>query len=160
DGQAVQAAVESANLDTVVAGFPVEAEGKDRSAVINVTPLFTTDIADLSVKRAVGSGNGGVDESRSYLSDVKAFPTNVEVRSLLTFRGEGGGRGPGQVGPPAPGSGPGRSSTALVHYSLTALPEKPMQGRYFDPRVGYFVESFEKYDDPKTWMVRREYVTR
>src|SRR5262249_18290121 len=101
DGQAVRSSVESANQDTIAAAFHVEAEGKDRSAVILVTPLFTPDIADLSVKRAVGTA-GGVDESRSYLADVKAFPTNIEVRSLLTFRGAGaggGGRGRPQ-GPP------------------------------------------------------------
>ncbi len=40
------------------------------------------------------------------------------------------------------------------------LPEKPMKGRYFDSRVGYFTESFEKYDDPKPWVVRRQFITR
>src|SRR5205807_5888577 len=38
--------------------------------------------------------------------------------------------------------------------------EKPMQARHFDPRVGYFVESFERYDDPKTWMIQRQLITR
>jgi hypothetical protein len=161
DGKAISSSVESANQDTIAAAFKVEAEGKDRSAVILATPLFTTDMADLSVKGAVGSA-GGIDESRSYLSEVKAFPTNIEVRSLLTFRGaSSGGRGRGRApgGPPA-AEGPGRSASALVHYSLAMLPEKPMKGRFFDPRVGYFTESFEKYDDPKTWVVRRQFITR
>jgi len=158
DGKAVRSSVESANQDTIAAAFKVEAEGKDRSAVILATPLFTTDISDLSVKGAVGSA-GGVDESRSYLAEVKAFPTNIEVRSLLTFRGGGGGRGRASGGSAA-ADGPGRSSSALVHYSLAMLPEKPMKGRFFDPRVGYFTESFEKYDDPKPWVVRRQFITR
>jgi hypothetical protein len=163
DGRGTRSAVEAASLDTVVASFAVEAEGKDRSTVILTTPLFTTDIADLSVRRAVGGVAAGVDESRSYLSEVKAFPTNIEVRSLLTFRGGGlgglaAGRAPRPAGPQA--EGPGRSFTALVHFSLAMLPEKPMEGRYFDPRVGYFTESFEKYDDPKTWVVRRQFITR
>jgi hypothetical protein len=156
DGKGVRSSVESANQDTIVAVFKVEAEGKDRSSVIEATSLFTTDLADLSVKSAVGAASG-VDSSRSYLSDVKAFPTNIEVRSLLTFRGGGGGRGRLGGGPPSDG---GRSFSALVHYSLAMLPEKPMKGRYFDSRVGYFTESFEKYDDPKTWVVRRQFITR
>jgi hypothetical protein len=157
-GKAVQIAVDSANNDTIVASFPVEAEGKDRSTVILVTPMFTTDIADLSVKGAAG-GAAGVDESRSYLSDVKAFPTNIEVRSVLTFRSADSGAvaGPGQG--PRMGGG-GRSLTALVHYSLVKLPETPMMPRYFDPRVGYFAESFEKYDDPKTWVTHRQFIAR
>jgi hypothetical protein len=159
DGKAVRSSVESANQDTIAAAFKVEAEGKDRSAVILATPLFTTDISDLSVKGAVGSA-GGVDESRSYLAEVKAFPTNIEVRSLLTFRGGGGGGRGRASGGSAAAEGPGRSSSALVHYSLAMLPEKPMKGRFFDPRVGYFTESFEKYDDPKPWVVRRQFITR
>ncbi len=159
EGQATRTSVESASQDTIAAAFKVEAEGKDRSTVILATPLFTTDVVDLSVKRAVGSA-GGIDESRSYLSEVKAFPTNIEVRSLLTFRGAGGGgRGRAQ-GPPVVSEGPGQSSSALVHYSLAMLPEKPMKGRFFDSRVGYFTEAFEKYDDPKPWVVHRQYITR
>ena len=56
---------EPSNNDTIVASFPVEAEGKDRSTVILVTPMFTTDFADLSVKGTAG-GAASVDESRSY----------------------------------------------------------------------------------------------
>lgn len=160
EGQAIRSSVESASQDTIIAAFKVEAEGKDRSTVILATPLFTTDLADLSVRRAVRLA-GGVDESRSYLSEVKAFKTNIEVRSLLTFRGSGaGGRGQLPGVPMALTQGPGPSSSALVHYSLAMLPEKPMMGRFFDPRVGYFTEMFEKYDDPKTWVVRREFITR
>jgi hypothetical protein len=157
-GKAVQISVDSANNDTIVASFPVEAEGKDRSTVILVTPMFTTDFADLSVKGAAG-GAASVDDSRSYLSDVKAFPNNIEVRSVLTFRNAetSGATGPGQG---ARMSGGGHSLTALVHYSLVKLPETPMMPRYFDSRVGYFTESFEKYDDPKTWVMRRQFIAR
>jgi hypothetical protein len=157
DGKAIQLAVDAANMDSIIFSFNVEAEGKDRSTVINATPLFMTDVMDLSVKGAVGSG-GTIDDSRSYLDDVKAFPTNIEVRSLLTFRGGGGGFGLSKL-PAAPG-GPTRSFTALVHYSLVMLPEKPMTGRFFDPRVGYFTRKFENYSSPKSWMEHQQYIAR
>jgi hypothetical protein len=35
-----------------------------------------------------------------------------------------------------------------------------MMGRYFDPRVGFFTQSFEDYAASKTWMVKRQYITR
>src|SRR5947209_11106271 len=125
-------------MDSIIYSFNVEAEGKDRSTVINATPLYLTDVMDLSVKRAVGSG-GGIDAGRSYLEDVKAFPTNIEVRSLLTFTGGGGGGfGPIGKGAPVQAGADKRSFTAVVHYSLVMLPERPMTGRFFDPRVGYF----------------------
>jgi hypothetical protein len=158
DGKAIQVAVDSANMDSIIYSFDVEAEGKDRSAVIDATSLYLTDVMDLSVKGAVGSG-GGIDPNRSYLEDIKAFPTNIEARSLLTFTGGGGG-GFGGFGK-APGFGGGaRSYTAVVHYSLVMLPERPMMGRLFDSRVGYFTRSFENYASPKTWMERQQYIAR
>lgn len=160
-GGGIETAVESGSMDSIIATFPVEAEGKDRSAVILVTNMFLSGLNDLPITRAVGSG-GSVDESRSYISEFKAFPQNVEIRSLLTFRGGGAGGGLfGGGGPPAiGGGGAARSYSALVHHSLVMLPETPMQGRYFDPRVGYFTESFESYSDPKTWTVRKAFITR
>ena len=161
DGAAIKNAVEAASMNSIIYSFNVEAEGKDRSTVIHATPLFMSDVSDFSVKGAVGGG-ASIDDSRSYLEDIKAFPTNIEVRSLLTFRGGGGGfslKGKGPVAP-APDAGGGKSFTALVHHSLVALPAQPMMGRYFDPRVGYFTQSFEDYASPKTWMTKRQYIAR
>lgn len=154
-GKAVQAAVEASSTDSIIAMFNVEAEGKDRSAVITVTNLFLSGLADLSLSRA-GGGASGIDELRSYISDVKAFPMNIEARSLLTFRGGGGGGLPSPFG----GGGGGKSTTALVHQSLVMLPETPMMGRYFDPRVGYFTEEYTDYSHPRGWAQGREFITR
>ncbi len=101
DGKAVQRAVDSASMDTIMLSFNVEAEGKDRSAVIDVTSMFVTDLPDFSVRNAV-TGAAGVDDSRSYIEEIKSFPSNIEVRSLLTFRG-GGGTGAAGAGTPPPG---------------------------------------------------------
>lgn len=160
DGKAVQAAVEASATDSIIAVYDVQAEGKDRSAVILVTPLFFRGLPDLSLARASGGG-GSVDESRSYLQSIKAFPTNIEARSLLTFSGGGGAPAGLPAGLPAGfGGGGGRSVTALVHQSLVLLPDEPMRGRYFDPRVGYFTEGFTDYSHPKAWAVDREFITR
>ncbi len=156
DGKAIQLAVDSANMDTIIYAFNVEAEGKDRSAVINATPLYLTDISDLSIKGAVGAG-GAIDANRSYIDDIKAFPKNIEARSLLTFTSGGGGGFLFKAKGPATS---GKSHTALVHYSLVMLPDRPMMGRFFDPRVGYFTRSFENYSSPKTWMERQQYIAR
>jgi hypothetical protein len=163
DGAAIQNAVDAANMDSIIYSFSVEAEGKDRSTVINATPLFMNDVADFSVKRGFGAG-ASIDESRSFLEEIKAFPTNIEVRALLTFGGGGGGgalkKGKGPTEPKGGGEGGGRSVTAVIHHSLVALPQQPMMGRFFDPRVGYFTQSFEDYANSKTWMVKKQYIAR
>jgi hypothetical protein len=68
--------------------FQVEAESDKKDPVIEVTSLFTTDPPEFSAKEAVNGS--GVDPNRSYIDRVKAFPTNIETRSTLTFMAGGG----------------------------------------------------------------------
>ncbi|QVL31596.1 zinc-dependent metalloprotease [Telmatocola sphagniphila] len=147
-GGAVLASIEASSTDTIIAAFEVECEGKDRSSVINVSDVLINGYPDLSLTRASGGPAGSVDGSRSYLSEVKNFPTNIESRSIMTFR-------------PGPAAGPGgspKSVTALVHQSLVLLPETPMTGRLFDSRVGYFTEGFTDFS--KGWATERKFITR
>lgn len=156
---AIARAIEAANVAPIVASFPVEAEGKDGSAVIEMTRFFTTDPSEFSVRNAVGGG--AVDSTRSYIERVKSFPTNVELTSTLTFTG---GTGAAIGGPGGPGGfgrgGAGGTVTALVHYSLVNLPDRPMMPRLSDSRVGYFTESFTDYGDPRNEVVDKAYIAR
>jgi len=157
DGKAVQASVDASATDSIVASFTVECEGKDRSAVINVSDILINGLPELPLNRAAGGGGGGTDPTRSYLDEVRAFPTNIEARATGTFRGGGGGGGlPGLGG----GGGAPRSATAVIHQSLVVLPEAPMIGRLFDPRVGYFTEEFTDFSHPRNWAVNKEYINR
>ena len=158
DGKAIQASIDASATDAIIATYSVECEGKDRAAVINVSDTFIQGLSDLPTSRASGAGAGSsVDSSRSYLSEVKAFPTNIEVRATLTFRASGGGAvSPFGLAP----AGGARSVTAVVHQSLVALPETPMQGRLADPRVGYFTEEFVDYSHARNWAVSREFISR
>ena len=141
DGKAIQSAIEASSTDSIIAVFNVECEGKDRSAVISVGDVFINGITDLPITAAAGFPGATHDAARSYLSEIKAFPTNVEVIVTVTFRGA-------------------RSATAVVHHSFVQLPEKPMTGRYFDPRVGYFTESFVDYAHPNGWSTAKDYIAR
>ena len=156
EGKAIRRAVESATLEPIIESFDVQTEGKDKAAVIDVTRLYTSNPSEFSVSSALNAG--GVDPSRSYIDNIKSFPTNIEVRSLLTFSGGGGGLR--IVGGRLVGGGGGGAITALIHYSMVALPEKPMQARLYDSRVGYFTEGYEAYGRPENRVVSRELITR
>ncbi|HLJ54960.1 MAG TPA: DUF5117 domain-containing protein, partial [Chthonomonadaceae bacterium] len=120
DGKsAIQRAVDIANVPPIIMTFPVEAEGDNKSAVIDVTRLYAGDGAPVP-------GGSGADPSRSYLDRIKAFPNNIEARAVVTYNRGG-------------------AVTTTVHHSLILLPEKPMQGRYFDSRVGYFTDGYSDY---------------
>ncbi|MEQ1823457.1 MAG: zinc-dependent metalloprotease, partial [Fimbriimonadaceae bacterium] len=63
--------------------------------------------------------------------------------------------GPGRRG----GGGSGLASTVTVHYSFVLLPEKPMQGRLKDSRIGYFTNGFTQYE-PNLPVKSYEYINR
>ena len=147
DGKAIQSSIDASNTGSILAVFPVEAEGKDRSAVIAMGDVFINGLSDLPISAAAGTPGASADASRSYLSDVKAFPTNINVNATITFR----------VGAGSPGA---KSVTSLVHHTLVQLPEVPMMGRNFDPRVGYFTESFVDFAHPLGWSQTKQFIAR
>lgn len=155
----VSAAVEGSGTESIIGTLQVEAEGKDKSAVVQVNGVFLQDSLEIGARRAMVGG--AIDPERSFLGDVKAFPTNIEARATLTFRGGSSG-GVGPAGPTQiPGAGgTGRTATILVHYSITALPDQPMRPRYFDPRVGYFTEGYTDFSNARTWVTDRSIIAR
>lgn len=155
DKGAIRQAVENANLSPIIMAFDVEAEGKDKSAVIDATRLLSSDVSEFSAKGTLGGG--GIDAARSYIDKVKSFPENIETRTLYTFTGGGGPVGPGRRGG---GGGGGGTISALIHYSMVLLPETPMQGRLFDSRVGFFTHDFKDFGRPENRVVDRGYIAR
>jgi hypothetical protein len=160
-------AVDAANFSPIVMAFNIEAVGKDDAAVIEVTRLFTTDVPEFSGRTRVGART--FDASRSFVERTVSFPENIEVEAIHTYnnppdQAAGGGRG----GPPAPAPGGGRGATplrtgthsVLMHYSMVLLPEKPMQARLFDDRVGYFSVRNIDYGREEHRSPQRRYITR
>ena len=156
-------AVDAANNNPIIMAFNVEAE-KDGNPVIDVTRLFTTDVTEFSGRTRVGARS--FDNSRSFVERAVSFPENIEVQATHTYNNppaEGGGRG---AGAPAPGGGRGRanlrpgSHSVVMHYSMVLLPEKPMQPRLFDERVGYFSTAKIDYSVDEHRAPRRRYITR
>jgi Met-zincin/Domain of unknown function (DUF5117)/Domain of unknown function (DUF5118) len=160
-------AVDAANYNPIVMAFNIEALGKDDAAVIEVTRLFTTDVPEFSGRTRVGAR--AFDASRSFVERAVSFPENVEIEATHTYNNPpqepgAGGRG----GPPAPTPGGGRgqatlrtgSHSVLMHYSMVLLPEKPMQPRLFDDRVGYFSTTQMDYSQDEHRAPQRRFITR
>ena len=157
----ISRAVRAANYDSIVMAFNIEALGKEDAPVIEVTRLFTTDVPEFSGRGRVGART--FDAARSFVERAVSYPENIEVESTQTYNtppaepgAAGGGRGGGRG---ATGPRPG-SSSVLMHYSMVLLPEKPMQGRLFDERVGYFTVSQIDYGKDEHRSPERQYITR
>ncbi len=130
----VSRAVQAANNDTIIMAFNIEAIGKDDSAVIDVTRLFTTEVTEFSARTRLRAR--GFDASRSFIEKTKSFPTNIEVEVSQTYTSPPdmtpGGGGGGPQPPPNPfaqGMRAGTNATVVMHYSMVKLPEKPMMPR-------------------------------
>lgn len=152
-GPEIQEGVRKSNVRPIMAVFPVVAKSKEGGFLINVSRLFMGELPEMPVRRA--AGGQAIDGSRSFLEKVVAFPDNINVEATMTYIGGAGGFSP--FGP-APGGTP--SITAVIHHSLVALPEKPMMGRLFDSRVGYFSTSFLDYGTDEHGVKEFQYINR
>lgn len=134
---------------------------KEKWAVIDVSRLFLSSSNDLIDGRNVGPmGFGAIDPSRSLIGQVRVFAENVQVRATVTFSSVPFPQMAAGGMPQMPSVTRNPTKTAVLHTSLAVLPEKPMQGRFFDERVGYFTEPFLEYGGERTGVRGREYITR
>ncbi len=137
-----------------------QATPKEKWPVIDAQRLLLTNSTDLIDARSLGPfGLGAADPSRSLINQVKVFPGNVEIRSTITFSAITVQQA-STANPFMPPQQRDPSRTAVLHFSLALLPEKPMMGRYYDPRVGYFNERFQEYGGDRSGVRFRGYITR
>jgi hypothetical protein len=152
-------AVAGANMPAIIRALPVAAYNAAGDPVVDVTPLFTSEVPEFSVRGRVGGR--GMDQARTFLEKVTAFPENINVEVVQTFTmpeptaaaggGRAGARGRGVSGP---------SATVLTHYSMVKLPENPMMPRLFDERVGYFTQSLYDYGSDENRAQQKRYIAR
>jgi hypothetical protein len=156
----ISRAVGAANNSSILMTFPIAAFGKNDSAVIEVTRLFTTDIVEFSARQRLNATM--MDASRSFIDRVSPYPENIEAEASHTYtRNPTPAGAPQQPANPFTGAGmrPG-SATVVLHYSMVKLPENPMVPRLLDERVGYFSVSQMDYGREEQRAPRRRYITR
>jgi hypothetical protein len=159
-GTPMQRSVQRSFSDSVVETLPIRStrrSGKaERGYLVDLTPMLVGDLPGLGA--ALGSSYS-LEAARSYVSQAKGFPLNVEIESVLGFGGgaERGGRMPTFLNA-LPDS---RAFDLHVRYSLSLLPEKNgYRPRLADDRVGYFITAFQDFNDdtPRQPFVR--YINR
>jgi hypothetical protein len=157
----IAGAVAAANNSPILMAFNVEAFGKDDAPVIDVTRLFTTEVAELSARARLRAR--GFDASRSFIDRVVSFPTNIEVEATHTYTIPAEAPSGAPQAPPspfAPQGMRGNSGTVVMHYSMVKLPDQPMQPRLMDRRVGYFSVGTQDFGRPDHKVAQRRYITR
>lgn len=141
--------LKNSSIQPIAAAFNIAAytPGKDGS-VIDITDYINSD-NDIFYFSSPASKTrfrmGAQLADRSYIQDVRSFPTNVEINVVKTYAQTAAPSGMG--GAPAMGGGAASGSvTVELNTSLVILPKNPMKPRYFDPRVGYFTVGYIDFD--------------
>jgi len=152
------AAVDISFGSSIIQTTDVEAIRPDSALVLDVTSWFLSDLSGVGrltrgATRGSNSqlGSTNFDRSRSYIDGVSSFPENTNIRATLTFR-SGQARG----GPSVPD---GRYIPVTIHYTLAQLPERPMERRIADDRVGNFMTVHKDFSSEDSTFFRR-YVNR
>lgn len=130
EGESIEASFDRNFLNPVLKAFKIEAR-TDSSVVIDMTSFFAGNekcISPLKPTDPLGTLLGGGNSIKgtyvgdaSYVSEVKTFPQNIEIKSIISFS-----------------TSQNEPYTVQVHRSLILLPEEPMKMRLHDMRVGYF----------------------
>ena len=149
----IYTSVKNNNFEPVVQSFSLETMKEDSSAyVIKVTDFFSSDIPMIGALRDAERRQfkiKGIDKSRSLITSVRSFPENVEVRHILTYKGD-----------ELPANGLTQTLSIEMNQSMILLPENPMVPRYYDERVGFFSLRQVDYSADEQKAAQKRFITR
>ena len=152
EDEPIYQAVRNSNFEPIVASFAVEALAEDSAGVvIDVTSLFSDDVPILGLQKSRRDAYKvrRLDKDRSFLQWAHSYPTNIEVRTVLTY----------DAAEPPSNSTTGTISLEMNH-SMVLLPEVPMEPRLCDDRVGYFSVQMVDYGADEQKAKEVCYITR
>jgi len=161
--QTIAKAVKNSYLDPIVASFDIKAYGKDSlSSIIDVTDFFKGDNQAVSLssfeKRSFNLSSLASD--RSYIETIKAYPINIEVKTVKTYNASAPMPGSPAGGSFIPAAANAGAVTFELNTSILLLPKTPMGRRLFDSRVGYFADNFVEYSDDQQKVKNQVFAVR
>lgn len=150
-GTPEEKSVKLAYTDSVIFSLPVMAAGPSGGDMVDLTPIFMSDLPGLTRWSLSGYTFA---RDRSNWEKVKGFKENVELEIAATYSSANDGDAFGGI------VMDGRGLTVNVHYSISLLPDSGYKPRIADERVGYFtaaVKNLNKNPDDGNFV---RYITR
>lgn len=152
-GDAIASSYKKNFIDPVLKGFKIVAKN-GKNVVIDVTSFFGGNEKCISplkqespLAKLFGGGKaikGTFQKDGSNILNVKAFPQNIEIKSLLSFTTR-----------PL-----NRPYSVWVHRSLFVLPDVPMKMRMQDNRVGFFSSDKNLFTSSEDRVVPQTFIHR
>lgn len=157
--QAIARAVKASAQDPVVESFKIESTKKDtasgaKSYKVEIGKLFATENMAVgftnSMKKSLNIA--AMNTSRSFIESINTYPINTEIKTLRTYNSKETTKVPA-----AQYTG---VATFEMNTSFVMLPKEPMRKRLFDPRVGYFANFYQPYDDTQQSVKNKIFICR
>lgn len=133
-GTTEEKSVKLTYTDSIVFSLPIVAAGPDGGDMVDLTPVFMSDLPNLS--RWTIPGFTFVKD-RSNWDKVKGFTGNVELEVAATYSSESNDEAFDGI------VLDGRGLTVNIHYSISKLPDSGYKPRVADERVGYFTTAIK-----------------
>ena len=160
ENDAISKAVNNSNITPILEAFDIKAfHEKKRSHLIEVTSFLNSEnpLLTLSASQKEAYNLLGIEKKKSYIKEINSFPINTEIKTVKTYKAKSiTGKRKKQL-PAAILAG---VVTLEINNSFILLPEKQMQKRYFDQRVGYFASSYLEYGDDQQKVDKNTYIHR
>ena len=157
---AEQLAVRQSFPESVLAGFTIAATDPSGTVLVDATDFFLRDahgVAETLTERKQGAYKLDPFRSTFDLSATKAFPKNTEVDAMLTFATDTLPDAKSFVADVAPDP---HALTVHEHQSFLELPDPGFTPRRFDPRSGYFADTWRDYSAPLGAPLDQEFIER
>ena len=165
DGQDIGKAVRASSENPIIASLKPEKKSSPGCTRVKVTGLFEGDNQPFTLSAAAKRSYnlGGIKGDASFIESIRTYPINTEVTMTKTFSYNA--PNPTAPGPAArantlPAGSEAGVVTLVLNTSMVLLPEKPMQPRLFDARVGYFADSYTQYSDEQQAVERVRFIAR
>ncbi|MFI5130732.1 MAG: zinc-dependent metalloprotease [Chitinophagales bacterium] len=166
-GNAISKAVVNSNINSIATLYDIKAKGESgKSSLIDATDFLQKENSFTMIGEEVKSrlGLGAPAADRSWLKSVAAYPINVELRMVRTYAASGAPTKDrsGREVPAMEAARLGGAVTLEVSTSILLMPEKPMMGRHFDMRVGYFADNtgYIPISDDQQSVVPKSFIVR
>ena len=162
-------AVKEAFARSVLWGFQVAAESDGgRRVLVDMTDFLVRDANNLAQRMTPGSYRLDNTRSAIYTPMTMNFPKNTEMEAELTFISQpgagGGGAGRGGAGGFFEGvssvAASGEAASVRVHTSFVELPDANYKPRAYDPRSGFFGETWRDYSAPLDQSQTQRFIAR
>ncbi|UQD57731.1 zinc-dependent metalloprotease [Flavobacterium sp. K5-23] len=153
DSLPISISVKSNNYEPTLYAFDIVAFSKDTAnTVIDVTKFYSTDVKSISGLSSAMRETykvKGLDESRSFINAMRSFPMNIEVVQDFTYNAS-----------KPPVLEDTETISIQMNQSMILLPEKLMQPRLADPRIGWFSMSQFDYGSDELKSDYKTYIRR